>query len=86
MSAALAPARPRPSRAWPSVDAEPFLRLLDAWGGAQALGVQQHSAEERAIERARRDGHLTVWAADRLAAKVLRVSACEVWGAAFYDA
>lgn len=60
--------------------ADPFLRLLDAFGGAAARGVQAHSSEEKAIERARRSGVLTETMADQLAVRLLGLTTWEVWG------
>lgn len=64
----------------PSVPAEPFLRLLDSRGGAAACGVERSSAEEKAIERARRTGVLTEVMADRLTVQLLGLTMWEVWG------
>lgn len=65
--------------------AEPLLRLVAGRGGASAVGVCQHSAEEKALERAARDGWVTVREADALAVGLLGLTPWEVWGAE-YDA
>lgn len=73
------PRKPAPRGKAPSVPAGPLLRLLDARGGAAACGVVPRSAEEKAIERARRSGTLTEPMADRLAVAVLGLTAWEIW-------
>lgn len=85
------PRPPRPARsasrtAEPRVPAEPLLRQLHLRGGPAACGVQAHSAEEKALERARTEGSLTVWAADQLAVRVLGVHPLLVWGEEFLAA
>lgn len=59
--------------------AGPLLRLVDARGGAAACGVRAHSAEERALLRARRSGTLTPRAADQLAVRVLGLVPGTIW-------
>lgn len=49
-------------------------------GGPAAAGVAQHSALERAYCRARREGSLTPFAADRLAIRLLGLHPVLVWG------
>lgn len=70
----------------PRVDARPLLRQIDLRGGDYALGVRIGSAEKRALERAREDGTLTVWMADRLAVQLLGLTAWEVWGEEYLTA
>ena len=65
--------------------AEPLLRLVAGRGGPSAVGARQHSAEEKALERAARDGWVTVREADALAVGLLGLTPWEVWGAE-YDA
>jgi excisionase family DNA binding protein len=67
--------RPGPRR----LPARPFLRQLDRRGGSAACGVRQRSAEEKAIERARRSGVLTEVMADRLSIELLGLTMWEVW-------
>lgn len=62
-----------------SVDAGPFLALLDARGGTRACGVAPRSSTERAIDRARVAGRLTHRMADRLAVEVLGLTMWEIW-------
>lgn len=74
--------RPRPP-CGPVLPAAPLLRHLGASGGRRARGARLGAAEERALERARRDGWVTRAAGDKLAARVLGLTAREVWGAAW---
>lgn len=62
------------------VPAEPLLRLIASRGGPRACGIAQGSAEERALDRARRSGRLTDRAADQLCVRVLGLTPWEVWG------
>jgi len=61
------------------VPAAPLLRQVLLRGGDAACGVRQHSAEERALWRAREWGYLTEAAADRLSCRVLGMSVWELW-------
>lgn len=72
--------RARPGRREQRVPAEPLLRQVDLAGGDYALGVRIGSAEKRALERARHDGTLTLWAADQLAVRLLGMTPVELWG------
>jgi len=64
----------------PLLPAAPLLRQIALRGGPAVCGVQAHSPEQKAIERAQREGHLTLWMADRLAAQILGLCPLEVWG------
>lgn len=57
-----------------------MLQLVDGRGGPAACGICQHSAEEKAYERAKRDGWVTIWAADLLSCHVLGLPPVLVWG------
>lgn len=74
-------ARPRVKRGrlGGRLPAAPLLERVDGRGGLAACGGQQHSAEERAYYRARRDGWLTERAADLLAVRLLGLTTREVW-------
>jgi len=61
------------------VPAAPLLRQVLLRGGDAACGVRQHSAEERALARARKWGYLTEAGADKLSCSVLRMSVWELW-------
>ncbi len=76
------PAQPAPMRPW-HLPAEPLLRQLELHGGAARVGVGHKSAEQKALERAKRDGWLTVDAADRLAVRLFGLSPYELWGEAY---
>ena len=62
------------------VPAEPLLAVVRAKGGPRACGVQQHSALERALCRATRDGRLTEPAADQLLVELFGLTMWEVYG------
>lgn len=66
--------------------ASPLLRLVALAGGPAAVGVTAHSAEEKAYERALRDGWVTLYAADVLACHVVGLSPVLVWGKERLDA
>lgn len=70
----------------PRVPAGPLLRAIELRGGAARCGVRPNSPEEKALERARADGTLTVWAADRLAVRLLGLTAWELWGEEYLTA
>lgn len=59
--------------------AGPLLRLVDGRGGPAACGIRQGSADERALDRARRTGRITEDAADRLAVRLLGLVPAEIW-------
>lgn len=61
------------------LDSWPLLRQIELAGGRRACGVDQNSAEDKALDRATREGSLTVRAADHLAVRVLRRSLWELW-------
>lgn len=63
----------------PRVDARPLLRQIELRGGPAAVGVRQHSADEKALERAQRDGWLSPELADRLAIRLLGLTMWELW-------
>ena len=65
------------------VPSAPLLRWVRALGGAAALGVEPHSPDEKALERARLAGWVTAREADVLAVRVRRMTPWEVWGAAW---
>jgi excisionase family DNA binding protein len=71
--------RRRAQRRLRHVPAQPLLRQVELRGGFRALGVASKSAEEKALERARRAGSLTTDAADRLAVRLLGCTPGEVW-------
>jgi excisionase family DNA binding protein len=77
---------PRRQLPVPRVDAGPLLRQIELRGGDYALGVRIGSADKRALERAREDGTLTVWAADRLTVRLLGLTPWEVWGEEYASA
>lgn len=67
---------------WNATDhlpAGPLLRQIELHGGLAAVGVREHSAEERALSRAARDGWLTYAAADRLAVTLLGLTPWKIW-------
>jgi hypothetical protein len=59
--------------------AGPLLRQIALRGGDAACGVRAGSAEQKALERAREDGTLTLWAADRLAVRLLGLTIWDIW-------
>jgi excisionase family DNA binding protein len=59
--------------------AAPLLNAIDGAGGGAACGVRPGSAEQKALERARADGTLTIRAADRLAVRLLGITPWEMW-------
>lgn len=68
------------------VSAEPLLRLLAVRGGPAACGAGEGTAEEQALLRARRQGWVTIWAADELAVRLLGMTPLEVWGDEWLEA
>lgn len=64
-----------------ALPAEPLLRAIRARGGRRAVGVGYKSAEEKALQRAARDGWVTEQMADRLVTRLLGLTPWEVWGA-----
>ena len=64
----------------PRVDTGPLLRQIEFRGGDSAVGVRDRIADKRALERARHDGTLTIWATDRLAVRLLGLTPLELWG------
>ena len=64
----------------PRLPAAPLLRQVALRGGPRAVGVRQSSAEEQALLRAQRSGTVTVKMGDRLAVKLLGLTAYELWG------
>ncbi|HSX68769.1 helix-turn-helix domain-containing protein [Nocardioides sp.] len=70
----------------PRVAAAPLLRLVIARGGPGACGARGGTAAEQALVRARRQGWLTIWAADELAVRLLGMSPLEVWGDEWLEA
>lgn len=76
----------RQARREPRVPAGPLLRQIELRGGDYALGVRIGSAEKKALERAREDGTLTVWAADWLTTQLLGLTPWEVWGEEYLTA
>lgn len=75
-----------PPTSWvacPRLPAGPLLRQIELRGGVAACGVAPDSAEEKAIERAREEGSLTLWAADHMAVRVLGMTPLELWGGAW---
>ena len=60
--------------------AEPLLRRVAARGGGAACGTKLDGAVEQALQRARREGTVTVYAADLLAVRLLNLTPWEVWG------
>lgn len=71
------PARPRRVA---HLDPAPLLDRIERRGGLRACGGLPGSAEEAAFYRARRDGRLTLAAADRLSIRLLGLTMQEVWG------
>lgn len=78
------PKTPRGGRPEPRVPASPLLRQIALRGGAAACGARKGSPEEKALERARVDGHLTVWMADQIAARLLGLTLWDLWGDSAY--
>lgn len=72
------PRRPHEARRLP---AGPLLRQVTSRGGDAACGVFAHSAEQKALERARKDGTVTIWMADHLAVRLLGLTLWELWPA-----
>jgi len=56
------------------------VRLVHAHGGPIACGVHRDDATERAWERAKHDGWVTVRQADELAIRLLGLHPMLVWG------
>jgi excisionase family DNA binding protein len=79
-------ARVSDGRPKPRVNAGPLLRQIQLRGGDAAVGVRQHSPEQKALGRAREDGTLTVWMADHLACQLLGMNPLELWGDEFLTA
>ncbi|GEP38587.1 hypothetical protein NPS01_22500 [Nocardioides psychrotolerans] len=63
------------------VSAEPLLRQIALRGGDAACGVEHGSAAQKALERAREDGTVTVWTADHLAVHLLGLTLWDLWDA-----
>lgn len=64
--------------------AAPLVRVVEAAGGMRQLHVRDDRLE-RSFYRARRSGHLTLWAADELAVHALGQHPALVWGDAWWD-
>lgn len=62
------------------VPAAPLLRQVMLRGGPAACGVEQHSAEEKALERAQEEGALTRDVADLLSVRLLALPPVLLWG------
>lgn len=58
--------------------AAPLLRQIELAGGDDVIGVRQHTAEKRMLERARYEGTVTLWAADHMAVK-LGLTVWDLW-------
>lgn len=71
--------QPRERRRPVRVPSGPLERLVAARGGLRACGAVPGSAAEAAFYRARREGSITVGAADRLAVRLLGLTPWEVW-------
>lgn len=59
--------------------AEPLVRQVELRGGPAACGVVKGSADEKALERARADGMLSAWLADRLVVRLLQLTVWDLW-------
>ncbi len=62
------------------IPAAPLLRQVELHGGRAHLGLNERTAASRAFDRARREGSLTLDAADQLAVLVLGMHPIEIWG------
>ncbi|UAL31552.1 helix-turn-helix domain-containing protein [Nocardioides rotundus] len=67
--------RPRARR----LAAGPLVERVEGRGGFAACGGQRNSADEKAYERARRQGYVTPAIGDRLAVRLLGLTGWEVW-------
>jgi hypothetical protein len=78
-----APARPvvrrRGARSRVRLSAAPLLRQIELAGGVTALGSRRRDADLALLERAAREGSLTIWAADHLAVSLLGLTLWELW-------
>ena len=70
---------PQPAPLEPRVSATALLRQIALRGGDAACGVREGSAEQKALERAREDGVLTLWMADRLTVRLPGLTVWEIW-------
>lgn len=68
------------------VPAAPLLRFVMLRGGPAACGAREGTAAERALLRARRNGWLTIWAADELAVHLVGLTPVEIWGEEWLNA
>lgn len=59
--------------------AAPLLRQIELAGGVTALRSQRRDADLALVERAAREGSLTVWTADHLAVSLLGLTLWELW-------
>ncbi len=66
----------------PRIDARPLLRAVAAEGVSTDRYPQRI---QQAFYRARREGTITVSAADQLAVVMARAHPCELWGDAWWD-
>ncbi len=66
-------------RTAPRVPAGPLLRQIALRGGEAACGVRHRSAEQKSLERARLEGSITLWMADRLAVRLLGLTVWDLW-------
>jgi hypothetical protein len=68
-----------PCRGGVRLDARPLLRQIELLGGFAAVGAARDSAERRLLERAEREGYLSLEAADRIAVRLLHMPAISLW-------
>jgi hypothetical protein len=66
----------------PRLPAEPLLRQVELRGGLAEWGIPPGGAAEKALARARREGTVTIWTADRLAV-LLGMHPLELWPRGF---
>lgn len=59
--------------------AAPLLRQVELRGGVTALGSRRRDADLALIERAARDGSITIWMADHLAVTLLGLTLWDLW-------
>lgn len=64
----------------PHLPARPLFHQVQLRGGPARCGVRLGSAEEKALERARRSGWVTDRMGDRLAVRLLGTTPWELWG------
>lgn len=86
-----------PRRQPPRLPIQPLATLIAAQGGLRACGIRRRPGDlidrrrwvarlQRAYERARHSGWVSLHAADELSVNGLRLHPAEVWGNAWWDA